>query len=95
MKRFLLLGVGIVLSSCASLQFDSTCEDAAMVACSILKRHGYMTRIAIQETPWSSQGIYHAQCQAYDKGDWKWVVLETYPTAKWGWREYGEIVEVR
>ena len=95
MKRLLLLGVGVILSGCASAQFNSTCEDAAMVACSIMKRHGYLTRVAIQETPWSNQGIYHAQCQAYGKDGWEWVVLEVYPTAKWGRREYGEIVEIR
>ena len=88
-----------LLTGCASTAqvFEGQCLEAATAACMIMQRNGYLSAIAIEETPLSDRGIYHAQCIAYDEemSEWRWVVLESYPRAMWGEREYGNVVEYR
>jgi len=91
-----MLGLVLFCIGCTTTQgFNANCEESANVACAIMKRHGFFTRIEIQKTPWSDKGIYHAQCQVLVGGEWKYVVLDKYPTATMGWREYGEGIEYR
>jgi hypothetical protein len=75
-------------------KFTSNCEEVSLIACLIMGRNGYETQIEIQKTPWSTdQGIYHSQCQIKIEGEWKYIVLDNFPSASLGQREYGEGVE--
>lgn len=102
MKRGVLgvLKVGLLslllLNSCSTTSyFKAECWQSALTACIIMQSNGYDCKIEIQKTSQSDKGIYHAQALAFDHeaGAWRHVVLDSFPVASWGNREYGEAVE--
>lgn len=92
MKLILILILVLFVTSCATVGYDANCIEAAAVACAIMTRNGFDTMIVIQET--AKESVYHAQCMANDGEEWKWVILDSYPTATWGKREHGEPVGI-